>query len=238
MTESNRDTWRRPPEEGRHYDPILYRELQATRNVANACGIFVGVLLVISLTYAFSTNIEVLAPIFITTVPIGIGFSIWHFFYSRKLRKLKDNIEIAKMNSVKNIQSDINIAKAELGEARMAIKNQEDILTKIQDAQRTGDIIVSGNQAPVIIDSQVISSFNTIMKDDPELASAIKLLGGYIEESKSKEAADYYKELHRNIASGERNKVTIKALWRGIVSVLPGVEKLTNVAAKISTLIS
>jgi hypothetical protein len=132
----------------------------------------------------------------------------------------------------------------ELNKARdiaLDIKYQMELQTKamekLQSASKMGDFIIQGNHAPVTISDSVIQSYNTIVSSDPELASVVKTLAGYIEESKNTEAASYFEELHPLLGSGAKKKSTIKSLWNSIVGVLPGVLELTDVATKMKSLI-
>jgi hypothetical protein len=108
-----------------------------------------------------------------------------------------------------------------------------DIIGGVKQLRAGGDAVVIGNNAPVNISDSVINSFNTLSQSNPELVSAIKTLGLYVEDSHNKEAAEYFDELVDRIAAGESNKTLIKALWHGITTALPGANQLTDVAAHV-----
>jgi len=94
------------------------------------------------------------------------------------------------------------------------MKKQASAIETIQSANRMGDIIFQGIYAPLTIKDSFIQTVKNVSESDPGLASAIKTLAGYIEESHNKEAAEYFEALHKQIASKEEDKTMLKSLWR------------------------
>jgi hypothetical protein len=166
----------------------------------------------------------------------GVPFAIWASF-QEAAHKRRVATEIAIEKEQRNT---VLVDKLEEGRiiAQETIVRVEKAMEKLQSAVRMGDVIISGNYAPVTISDAVILSYNTVSDSDPELASVIKTLAGYVEESKNKAAAEYFNDLHREMICTPKKKATLKSLWNSLTLALPGVLELTEVAEKVKSLFS
>jgi hypothetical protein len=73
---------------------------------------------------------------------------------------------------------------------------------------------------------------NKVKRTDPDVAEALKIIGGFIEKSGNKEAADIYNEFNKRIDAGE-GKIVVSSLWDKLVTILPGIVSLGDAVQKI-----
>jgi hypothetical protein len=71
---------------------------------------------------------------------------------------------------------------------------------------------------------------------DPNVAEALKMVGGVIEKSGNREAAAKLDELNKRLAERD-NEVVVKGLWERILALIPDIAKLGDVALKIGEFI-
>ena len=216
--------------EGKHYDPEGSAALESTRRT-------VGVLYMAALGFVVismgSGSPAVIGFAFLSLFLIaGVGTST----YNRRFAEHEAKVFERKQEEEARLRTSAATAEELMRSANRKLEEQSAQIDAIQRANTIGDVIIHNNQAPVIISSTITNSFNTISMSDPDLASAIKTLGGFIEESGNREAAQYFDELHRNVAAENPNPTVLRALWNGIVAALPPVERLTTVVAKITAL--
>lgn len=225
----------KPSAEGKLYDPDGYEELVSLYSTITISLISVSIFIFLLCIAAHDSDAVIGIIVFgsIMLTIIGVSFRV---SYMQRYRKYEEKVAERKKQEQDKILLDVNNVNDNVIAANKALEEHKVIMDKIQNAQKSGDIIVSGNHAPVVINGQIVNSYNSIVQEDPELASAIKLLGGYIEESKSKEAAEYFDEFHKLIAEKDSSKVTLKALWNGMIKVLPEIENLKNVVTKVTSL--
>lgn len=231
----------KPPPEGKYLDPHGYEYIIKFRNNIILANIILVCLILGGVVVTFVTLTSAGESIVVLLILVGFLGSVLmnaiaSFVYSKKLYSHAESVAARNYNSERNVISALTDTRNQIRKANSSLEAQMKHLEEIKQANTIGDIIINGNQAPVIIASTIRESFNTISTSDPELALAVKVLGGYIEQAKNKQAAEYFDELHKNIASPAPNKTIIRALWEGLVSVLPGVSSLLDVAKKIATL--
>ena len=130
------------------------------------------------------------------------------------LEEHERNVAIEKERRNTNVATKLEQTNISLEEAKEIMKKQASAIETIQSANRMGDIIFQGIYAPLTIKDSFIQTVKNVSESDPGLASAIKTLAGYIEESHNKEAAEYFEALHKQIASKEEDKTMLKSLWR------------------------
>lgn len=243
MSRHSTDSFEKPDIEGKHYDPEGYEKLAAFRLIAIVVFIIAFVVIGATMIVSFGNMRAAdsgadagVGGVFFVFFLAFVVLGIMGFVYNSELEEHKEKIFAAK-NAEQNEVQKLGARNNELlHNAHEKLKEQKNMIEAIQNAQTKGDIIISNVHAPVIISSTITNSFNAISTDEPELASAIKTLGGFIENSGNKDAAEYFNELHEHVAQEQRSPVTLKALWKGIVSSLPSVEKLTDVVTKITAL--
>jgi hypothetical protein len=98
---------------------------------------------------------------------------------------------------------------------------------------------ITGNNNQVINDSTIENSFNNIEKNHgKDLSNAIKLLQDHVKRTNNQEAMESVKSLAEEAEKKEPKKSIIKALWNGIVSLVPTVKEITVIAENIGKLIS
>ncbi len=104
-------------------------------------------------------------------------------------------------------------------------------ITELQ-ARQAGDIIVAGDNNTIINKSELRNSMNTLSQQDENLSEALKIIAGFVEKAQNREAADLLNEFNKKIVSGE-NKITLKSIWKNLVSVVPDIVTLGEAVAKI-----
>jgi hypothetical protein len=72
------------------------------------------------------------------------------------------------------------------------------------DAEQVGNKIMLGDGATLISGSILINSVNKYEQKNPELAQALKIIGGLIEKSANSEAANVYNEFNKRLQAGEK----------------------------------
>ncbi|MCE0494657.1 hypothetical protein [Vibrio salinus] len=219
--------------EGKKYDPDGH-ELVKNQNV-----IFI-ILLIIFFVILISTctdssdlsssddagAIPVIMLMVFVFIIFGIINNITKYNHKQKIEKEK----LEEQDRDREMQHKIYMNSEE------TIKRSHQIMKSINEASITGDIIIQGNKAPVIINSTIVDSFNKIGKNDPELANALKVLGGYIENSKDKAAGIIFDSLQGEISKDDRDSSTIKSYWDGLISILPEIKELVGVVSAITGL--
>ncbi len=142
------------------------------------------------------------------------------------------------------IQSDANMS--ELYARRKSISQHRDHLIKETNslekvtskaitelqARQAGDIIIAGDNNTIINRSELRNSMNTLSQQDENLSEALKIIAGFVEKAQNREAADLLNEFNKKIVSGE-NKITLKSIWKNLVSVVPDIVTLGEAVAKI-----
>ena len=107
-------------------------------------------------------------------------------------------------------------------------------MDEIRRAQMKGDIIVSGSGHTVLVNSQVVNSFNAVKGRDPDLAKAITTLAGLVEISKNADAADLFNSFHEEISSPKPKKKLLNSLWTGLTLALPVIKEMTDIVGSIT----
>jgi hypothetical protein len=94
-----------------------------------------------------------------------------------------------------------------------------------------------GAEATIINRSALSNSLNrTHCEDDGAAAQALQKLAQIIEECGNLEAAENLNALTAELAQPQPRKALVKSFWNGIVAVLPGVAKITEIADHMSQL--
>lgn len=73
---------------------------------------------------------------------------------------------------------------------------------------------------------------NTVASQDSNLSDALKIIAGFVEKTNNREAADLLNEFNKKIADGD-SKITLKSIWKNIVSTVPDIVTLGEFVAKI-----
>jgi hypothetical protein len=92
-----------------------------------------------------------------------------------------------------------------------------------------GDIKVSG-AGTVIIASELINSMN----HNPDIADALKVVAGFVQDSGSEEAKKCFNELIKR-SNNSDDKVVAGALWERLVKLLPSLSSLADAFVKLSS---
>lgn len=234
MTRRNTNDLEKPDIEGKLYDPEGYEGLASLRMISGVVFV-VGLLIVLAIMASIDLD-ESMAPGFAAFIFFFAVMGIIGFVYNVQLEEHKEKVFLKKNEKNEKLHKAAEVAEALLKDANVKLEKQMELTESLQKANTIGDIIITNAHAPIIISSTIRNSFNTITVNDPDLASIIKVLGGFIENSENSEAAKYFDQLHQQIAQEERNPTLIKALWNGIVNALPAVKDLTEVVEKITRL--
>jgi hypothetical protein len=114
------------------------------------------------------------------------------------------------------------------------------LLTEVQ-ARAIGSHIIAGegatvynnsfNNSTVVDRSTLIHSMNRFQTDD-QLADALKIVAGIVQNSKNAAAIETLNEFNKKIASKD-SKITLRALWDQIVKLVPTVAEIGGAASKI-----
>jgi hypothetical protein len=111
------------------------------------------------------------------------------------------------------------------------------VADRVRDIKATGQVVMAGAGATVIIGSDISNSFNVVRKDDPALADALQTIAGAVEKSGNKDAGLAWERFMKQ-AMGEKDKTVLSALWDKIVKLVPDVTKLVESVATIAGLIA
>jgi hypothetical protein len=243
------DPFQDPHPDGETYDPAGYEAVKSAKTLSTIIYVIIGIVAVIvwfsnlgsssNRSESFEEGQARSQRGFIefgAVIAVGIGFGLLYgSHYKGLLEEHERNVAVEKERRNASLATELKQTKASLEEAKEIMNKQTGETEKIQAANRMGDIIFEGIYAPVTITDSFKQSVHVVSETDPGLASAIKTLGGYIEESKNKEAGEYFERLHKMIASKEEDKTITKSLWHSITSALPSVLELTDVVAKIES---
>ena len=223
------DYFPEPADDGRIYDPDRYNEVQQMRQASSRfyfIATISGPLFGLGVMFAFVVEDGVPFIInhkmlFLVALSIFIG-SLWTV--------IRKSDEYETLLSLHNKA----VADAKRSTIEVHIKNHETMMNEINRAQRKGDIIVSGTGNNVLVNSQVINSFNTIKDRDPELARAIATLTGLVENSQDPDAADLFNTLHSEISKEKPDRRVLKSLWTGLTLALPVIKNMTDVVNAVN----
>ena len=213
------------PEDGLIYDPENYKKLKEYGSWDLFLQIFGFIGFGLFGFGVVNENPEIFVylggAIFVFTIFAGLASSSSKAQLYSKHRSIviakKREEEVSTMNRVKETVEVV----------------QEMKQTIEQSAKEKGDIIIQHNKSPVIIDSTIVNSFNKIKPVNPELAEAIKNLGGFIENSGNQKAANAFDKLHAEVSKDAPDKTIVEALWDSICTALPHVQTLLNVTKTI-----
>jgi hypothetical protein len=118
---------------------------------------------------------------------------------------------------------------------------REDLLAAIKDmkagAIRTGDLIINGPNAAVVIGSGSIDYVSGIRATDPELAGALTILLGHIENLKNEEAARFFGKFTEELKKPVPDKTLLESLWGSVVAAVPTIKSMTDIVAVITKLL-
>lgn len=145
---------------------------------------------------------------------------------------------IRSISKSEDYKSRLNQHKKAIARAKRAVidqqsKGQDSLMNELQRARMKGDVIVSGSGHTVLVNSQVVNSFNTVKERDPELARAITILAGMVENSKNPEAAEIFNTFHNEISKPKPDKNILKSLWTGLTLALPMIKNMTDIASTV-----
>jgi heme-degrading monooxygenase HmoA len=117
------------------------------------------------------------------------------------------------------------------------LKDLGEMVSELQhSAVTTGDIIVSGKNASVVIGSGSIEIIKGTKQTNPELADALSQVLGHLENTKNSAAAGFFETFVEEVEKREPNKTILKALWESLVSAAPTIKHLSDASAKIASL--
>lgn len=164
----------------------------------------------------------------ITFIYIGLAVLVLSFF---AFGFIHDGDDLSSWEVLKNFDDDV--IKRDMS-SNAAIEKVAKMIDE-DEALITGDKIIARAGATVINRSTVVSSFNSVRSDDPDLARALSILAGFIEKSANRDSADVFSDLAEEIEGGSR-PTRIRAFWNELVRILPDTAKMTTAAATITKL--
>jgi hypothetical protein len=101
-----------------------------------------------------------------------------------------------------------------------------------------GDKFENISHSTIINRSHLTNALNQVTADyGKEAEKAIKLVADHIAEYDSKEATDLFNSFNEEIAKGNANKTVLRALWDGIVKVLPDAAQVASAVTTISKML-
>jgi hypothetical protein len=206
--------------------PDLYGKYQAKRGSEYVIAAFVAMIVGMPLLILFSSNAGPNAP------PIGIAFIV-------PIIGLVFVVAHAIASLFVNSKSIVDTYADSIIRRRLELeKMTRDINHTINEAEalKLGDTIIAHPGATIINRSTVINSNIKNQTKNPEIATALKMLAGYVEHSKSQDAADSLQNLTEEIDQKKRSPSKIRAYWNELVRVLPAVASLGTAAAAIAKL--
>jgi len=220
------------------FEPKLYRRYQLVKKIIVLTALIVLPLCCVGLSIyvliwgghefwgplIFSFFILVLPFDFMVLLPIYGLVVLWAWFYDRSIadrERIAMNDRTTKHFSAEQEQS----AK---------------LLTELQARAIGANIIAeqgatvynhSFNNSAVVERSTLIHSLNRVERD-AQLADALKIVAGIVQNSKNSAAIETLNEFNRKIASQD-SKITLRALWDQIVKLVPSVIEIGAAASKI-----
>lgn len=109
--------------------------------------------------------------------------------------------------------------------------------THMGDTQ-VGDTFSNISNSNIVNRSLVSNSLNALEKDGKtEEAEALRALAEEVEKSGNKEAGEYLDSFNEELSRDEPRKSILKAMWDGLVAVLPYVASTATIATGIGNLI-
>ena len=104
---------------------------------------------------------------------------------------------------------------------------------------RVKDIFNNISNSTIINRSSVEKSFNRIQeKYDKETAMALLQVAQEIEKSGNKEAAELFENFNEEIQKPKPRRSVLRSVWEGIEKALPSVLEITDIAIRISKILS
>jgi hypothetical protein len=100
-----------------------------------------------------------------------------------------------------------------------------------------GDNYSNIHNANLAVRSVVNRSFNKAAGGDEQLREALERIAKVVQESGNAEAAETFEGLTEELEKPERKKSVLRALWTGLVQMLPAVGQMTDVAGRIEALV-
>ena len=202
------------------YAPQEYSSLAVARWFGLVAGLLFFGILAMSMFNASGPGDAV--GLFVLFWLVGAGFGIAQY----KLRQAADDKVAAALMSERSSMR---------AEVETVAKDLKGIAENIGNIRSAGHVVLAGQGATVLIDSQVTNSFNTIKSQDPVLADAIQTITGAIEKSGNKDAGQAWGRFLKEL-SGERDKSVMHALWDRVVKLVPDVVSLVESVAKLTAL--
>ena len=177
-------------------------------------------------------NVHVIYSTFGLTVTIAAGWlanSKTDTIYGVALENFRREQERRLLQSVA-AQRETATSIRELSTAMSAQAQELESLSRSRgDTIISGDIKVSG-AGTVIIASDLINSMN----QNPDIADALKVVAGFVQDSGSEEAKKCFNELIKR-SNNSDDKVVAGALWERLVKLLPSLSSLADAFVKLST---
>lgn len=163
---------------------------------------------------------------------ISAVVSVIHRF---ALRHHKNNVSEAKRFERERTLTAARQAVSGTEELSQRIVELEKSMKEIaESAIRTGDIIVTGKNAAVVVGSGSIEVIIGTKETNPALANALTAVLGHIENTQNKESAEYFGKFTEQLNQSKPDKTILRALWEGVVATAPTVKQMTDIVGIIS----
>ena len=113
-------------------------------------------------------------------------------------------------------------------------------MSKIEEitnkATTVGNITINGDNNPVVIGSGSIEIIHGKKLSDPELAKALTIVVGHLEDTENQQAAVFLDKFTEQLNKPEPDKTLLNALWSSVVSAAPTLKSLADVTTAITKL--
>ncbi len=223
--------------EGKIYDPEGYENVQNTRtiiNIASGVGFFIFLLVFIGSVSSDDGPGAGLVALFFILMAGGL---VCHFADKEAMEQHLTAVAEAKAQQNDEVQAAAEGAHVAAEAVHDRIEELEKTMAEISNAAiKTGDIIINGENAAVVVGSGSIEIINGKKENNPELAAALSVVLGHIENSKNEAAAEVFDRFTKEINKPEPDKVVTKSLWDSIIAISPAIKELAGVTAAIAKL--
>jgi hypothetical protein len=146
--------------------------------------------------------------------------------------RCKRDYEILQNNE--NLKLQRQIAESTSTGAGVLINMSEDKAFKAgRNIIQTINIKGDASNVNIVGGDYLVDAVKTVEQDNAALANALTTIAGALKDVKNEEAQKTFSEMNRSIVEGS-NKITIKALWGHLVSLVPDLIKMTEAVATLT----
>lgn len=137
----------------------------------------------------------------------------------------------------KAFDADIALASATNITVMRAMVDRYTVNVKEIKVEQQGDKFENIGAGAIIINRSALNNaLNRVSADRQDVREALEEVTGYIESSRVPDASAAYNEFLQELEQPEARKTRLKLFWDGVVAALPGVTKLADSVAQITTL--